>query len=121
MLLSLSAKSLDDLQIRALFKSCEDLRMDPLARAGSVQQGIVDNSHLRFSNLSYLISLRSGFVSLPSWIVMWKTSWTSSSVPSSWACWHEDCPVWMMVRLLTFSGPFVSTSKIVWHFILERI
>ncbi|KAM2706641.1 hypothetical protein EV1_035715 [Malus domestica] len=95
--------------------------MDPLARAGSVQQGIVDNSHLRFSDLSYLISLRSGFVSLPSWIVMWKTSWTSSSVPSSWACWHEDCPVWMMVRLLTFSGPFVSTSKIVWHFILERI
>ncbi|KAM2762615.1 hypothetical protein PS2_014320 [Malus domestica] len=60
----LSAKSLDDLQARALFKSSEDLRMDPLARVGSVQQGIVDDSHLRFSDLSYLISLRSGFVSL---------------------------------------------------------
>ncbi|KAM2350132.1 hypothetical protein ACFX1X_013565 [Malus domestica] len=60
----LSAKSLDDLQARALFKSCEDLRMDPLARVGSVRRGIVDNSHLRFSDLSYLISLRSGFVSL---------------------------------------------------------
>ncbi|KAM1079922.1 hypothetical protein ACFX2B_014433 [Malus domestica] len=60
----LSTKSLDDLQARALFKSSEDLRMDPLARVGSVQQGIVNNSLLRFSNLSYLISLRSGFVSL---------------------------------------------------------
>ncbi|KAM0978606.1 hypothetical protein FF1_014548 [Malus domestica] len=60
----LSAKSLDDLQARALFKSCEDLRMDPLARVGSVRRGIVDNSHLRFSDLSYLISIRSGFVSL---------------------------------------------------------
>ena len=26
-----------------------------------------------------------------------------------------------MVRLLTFSGPFVSTSRIVWRFILEGI
>ncbi|KAM1499806.1 hypothetical protein ACFX14_022445 [Malus domestica] len=60
----LSAKSLDDLQARALFESCEDLRMDPLARVGSVRRGIVDNSHLRSSDLSYLISLRSGFVSL---------------------------------------------------------
>ncbi|KAM1264727.1 hypothetical protein ACFX2J_034501 [Malus domestica] len=34
---TLSAKSLDDLQARALFESCEDLRMDPLARVGSVR------------------------------------------------------------------------------------
>ncbi|KAM2838355.1 hypothetical protein COP1_030086 [Malus domestica] len=60
----LSAKSLDDLQARALFESCEDLRIDPLARIGSMRRGIVDNSHLRSSDLSYLISLRSGFVSL---------------------------------------------------------
>ncbi|KAM1552056.1 hypothetical protein ACFX10_044094 [Malus domestica] len=60
----LFAKNLDDLQARALFKSCEDLRMDPLARVGSVRRGIIDNSHLRFSDLSYLISLRSRFVSL---------------------------------------------------------
>ncbi|XP_070671115.1 uncharacterized protein [Malus domestica] len=59
-----SAKSLDDLQARALFESCEDLRMDPLARVGSVRRGIVNNLHLRSSDLSYLISLRSGFVSL---------------------------------------------------------
>ncbi|CAN6712575.1 unnamed protein product [Malus baccata var. baccata] len=60
----LSTKSLDDLQARALFESCEGLRMDPLARVGSARRGIVDNSHLRSSDLSYLISLRSGFVSL---------------------------------------------------------
>lgn len=60
----LFAKSLDDLQARTLFKSCEDLRMDPLARVGSVQRGIVDNSHLCFSDLSYHRSLRSGFISL---------------------------------------------------------
>ncbi|KAM2298627.1 hypothetical protein ACFXTI_000579 [Malus domestica] len=60
----LSAKSLDDLQARVLFESCEDLRMDPLARVGSVRRGIVDNSHLRSLDLSYLISLRSRFVSL---------------------------------------------------------
>ncbi|CAN6586386.1 unnamed protein product [Malus baccata var. baccata] len=60
----LSTKSLDDLQARALFESCEDLRMDPLARVGSARRGIVDNSHIRSSDLSYLISLRSGFVSL---------------------------------------------------------
>ncbi|CAN6572630.1 unnamed protein product [Malus baccata var. baccata] len=60
----LSAKSLDDLQARTLFESCEDLMMDPLARVGSVRRGIVDNSHLHSSDLSYLISLRSGFVSL---------------------------------------------------------
>ncbi|CAN6725300.1 unnamed protein product [Malus baccata var. baccata] len=60
----LSTKSLDDLQARALFESYEDLRMDPLARVGSARRGIVDNSHLRSSDLSYLISLRSGFVSL---------------------------------------------------------
>ncbi|CAN6546980.1 unnamed protein product [Malus baccata var. baccata] len=60
----LSAKSLDDLQARALFESCEGLRMDPLARVGSARRGIVDNSHLRSSDLSYLISHRSGFVSL---------------------------------------------------------
>ncbi|CAN6679544.1 unnamed protein product [Malus baccata var. baccata] len=55
-----STKSLDDLQAQALFESCEDLRMNPLVRVGSVRQGIVDNSHFRFSDLSYLISLRSG-------------------------------------------------------------
>ncbi|KAM1724852.1 hypothetical protein ACFX11_023256 [Malus domestica] len=59
--------------------------------------------------------------SLSSWIVMWKTSWTSSSVLSSQACWHEDCLVWMMMRLFTFTDPFVSTFKIAWHFILEGI
>ncbi|KAM2485846.1 hypothetical protein ACFX1W_037985 [Malus domestica] len=48
-------------------------------------------------------------------------SWTSPSVSSSWAGWHEDRLVWMMVRFLTFSGPFVSTSKIAWRFILEGI
>ncbi|KAM1529838.1 hypothetical protein ACFX1Z_018997 [Malus domestica] len=60
----LSAESLDDLQARALFESCEDLRMDPLARVGSVRRGIIDNSHLHSSDLSYLISLCSRFVSL---------------------------------------------------------
>ncbi|KAM1183040.1 hypothetical protein FF1_001410 [Malus domestica] len=56
-----------------------------------------------------------------SWIVMWKTSWASSSVLTSRACWHEDYPVWMMVRLFTFSDPTVLTSKIAWRFILEGI
>ncbi|KAM2177292.1 hypothetical protein ACFX1Q_036505 [Malus domestica] len=50
---------------------------------------------------------------------MWKTSWVSSSVLTSRACWHKDCPVWMMVRLFTFSDPIVLTSKIAWRFILE--
>ena len=59
--------------------------------------------------------------SLSSWIVMWKTSWTSSLVSSYWAYWREDWPMWMMVRLFTFSCPFVSTSKVAWHFILEGI
>ncbi|KAM2283026.1 hypothetical protein ACFXTI_032190 [Malus domestica] len=59
--------------------------------------------------------------SLPSWIVMWKRPWTSASVLSFQAYWHEDWPVWMMVRLLTFSGLIVSTSKIAWCFILEGI
>ncbi|CAN6543705.1 unnamed protein product [Malus baccata var. baccata] len=65
----LSTKSLDDLQARALFESCEGLRMDPLARVGSARRSIVDNSHLRSSDLSYIISLRSGFVSL------WQEDW----------------------------------------------
>ncbi|KAM1286392.1 hypothetical protein ACFX2J_000455 [Malus domestica] len=38
--------------------------MDRLARVGSVQRDIMDDSHLHFSDLSYLISLRSGYVSL---------------------------------------------------------
>nr|XP_028945282.1 uncharacterized protein LOC114819804 [Malus domestica] len=38
--------------------------MDRLARVGSVRRGIMDDSHLRSSDLSYLISLRSAYVSL---------------------------------------------------------
>ena len=60
----LSSKSLDDSQAQALFRSCEGLKMDYLARVGSVRRGIMDDSHLRFSDLSYLVSLRSGYVSL---------------------------------------------------------
>ncbi|KAM2872281.1 hypothetical protein FF1_019818 [Malus domestica] len=60
----LSAKSLDDQQVQTLFRSCEGLRMDRLARVGSVRRDIMDDSHLYFSDLSYLISLRSGYVSL---------------------------------------------------------
>ncbi|CAN6697537.1 unnamed protein product [Malus baccata var. baccata] len=52
----LSTKSLDDLQARAPFESCEGLRMDPLARVGSARRSIVDNSHLRSSDLSYIKS-----------------------------------------------------------------
>ncbi|KAM2981861.1 hypothetical protein FF2_013129 [Malus domestica] len=58
-------------------------------------------------------SSRTSFSS-SSWIVIWKTSWTSSSVSSTWAYCREDCPVWMMVCFSTFSCPFVSTSKVVW-------
>ncbi|KAM1935121.1 hypothetical protein ACFX15_019222 [Malus domestica] len=60
----LSAKSLDDQQAQTLFRSCEGLRMDRLARVGSVRRDNMDDSHLHFSDLSYLISLRSGYVSL---------------------------------------------------------
>ena len=59
-----SARSFDDLQAQALFRSCEGLRMDRLARVGSVRRGIVDDSRLRFPDSSYLICLRSGYVSL---------------------------------------------------------
>ncbi|CAN6577073.1 unnamed protein product [Malus baccata var. baccata] len=55
----LSGKSLDDSHAQTLFKSCEGLRMDRLARVGSVRRGIMDDSHLRSSDLSYPISLRS--------------------------------------------------------------
>ncbi|KAM2803099.1 hypothetical protein PS2_046319 [Malus domestica] len=50
--------------------------------------------------------------SLSSCIVMWKTSWTFSSEPSSWACWHEDCPVWMMVGLSTFNCPLCQLPRL---------
>ncbi|KAM2977198.1 hypothetical protein FF2_014166 [Malus domestica] len=59
-----SAKSLDDQQAQALFRSCEGLKMDRLARFGTVRRDIIDDSHIHFSDLSYLISLRSGYVSL---------------------------------------------------------
>ncbi|KAM1119574.1 hypothetical protein ACFX2B_043138 [Malus domestica] len=60
----LSARRLDDSQAQTLFRSCEGLKMDRLARVGSVRRGIMDDSHLRSSDLSYLISLRSAYVSL---------------------------------------------------------
>ena len=60
----LSAKSFNYLQAQALFRNCEGLRMDCLARVVSVRRGIMDDSHLCFPDLSYLISLRSGYVSL---------------------------------------------------------
>ncbi|CAN6544074.1 unnamed protein product [Malus baccata var. baccata] len=56
----LSAKSFDDLQEQALFRSCDGLRRDHLARVGLVQQGLIDDSHLRFLNLFYLTSFFSG-------------------------------------------------------------
>ncbi|CAN6581611.1 unnamed protein product [Malus baccata var. baccata] len=59
-----SAKSLYDQQAQALFRSCEGLKMDRVARFGTVRRDIIDDSHIHFSDLSYLISLRSGYVSL---------------------------------------------------------
>ena len=56
----LSAKSLDDLQAQALFRSCDGLRMDYLAKVGLERRSLVDDSHLRFLDLSYITSLRSG-------------------------------------------------------------
>ena len=38
----LSAKSLDDLQAQVLFRSCEGLRMDHLARVCSARRGVID-------------------------------------------------------------------------------
>ena len=38
--------------------------MDCLARVGLARQGLMDDSHIRSSDLSYFISLRSGYVSL---------------------------------------------------------
>ncbi|KAM1561246.1 hypothetical protein ACFX1Z_004395 [Malus domestica] len=58
------ANGLNDLQAQALFRSYEGLKMYHLARVGLVRRCIMDHSYLRFSDLSYLISLRSGYVSL---------------------------------------------------------
>nr|CBL94166.1 hypothetical protein [Malus domestica] len=52
------AGAFDD-KAQALFRSCDGLRMDHLARGGSARRGLIDDSHLCFSDLSYFTSLRS--------------------------------------------------------------
>ena len=59
-----SAKCFDDLQAQALIMSCKGVKLDHLALSHKERVHWTDNESISVTKTSYLISLRSGYLSL---------------------------------------------------------